>query len=80
MTTTIETSGVNFLAHSGYTFSSATGAQRLGVSRKTAAVIRAQPGYRAGEVMTVRFTENGARLYVRVGREWMDASLQEIKE
>lgn len=80
--TTITVTGTQFLAHSGQTFRSATEAQRsTGVSRKTAALLRSQPGYRAGQVMTVRFSSSGApRLYARVGREWMDASLQDITE
>jgi hypothetical protein len=73
---TIVVSGISFLAHGGRTFTSATAAQRLGVSRKTADVLRSQPGYVKGKTMCVRFCGPELRLYVRVGHVWMDASLQ----
>jgi hypothetical protein len=44
-------------------------------------VIRAQPGYRRGAMMRVsRVSGRKAyRLYVQVGGQWMDASLQDMR-
>lgn len=77
MTATIYTSGLNILAHSGLTFRSANEVIHH-LSKKEAAIIRSQPGYQRGEVMTVRFVDGGVRLYTRVGHDWMDASLQTV--
>lgn len=78
MTATIITSGFNVLAHSGVTFRSANEVSHL-ITRKEASTLRSQPGYRRGETMTVLFTTSGApRLYVRVDRDWMDASMEDL--
>ena len=77
MTATVYTSGLNILAHSGLTFRSANEVIHH-LSKKDAALIRSQPGYLRGEIMTVRFVDGGVRLYTRVDREWKDASLQTI--
>jgi hypothetical protein len=44
-------------------------------------VIRAQPGYRRGVIMRVARVEGSKayRLYVLVGGQWMDASLQDMR-
>lgn len=78
MTTTVFTSGFNILAHSGITFKSANEVAQH-ITRKEAATLRGQPGYKRGETMTVVFTKTGKpRLYVRVSREWKDASLEDL--
>ena len=79
MTATIHTTGFNILAHSGFTFRSANEMAHI-LTRKEASTLRSQPGYRRGNLMTVRFVDDGARLYTQVGREWMDASLKNITD
>ncbi len=66
----------------GVSFRSASELLRLAkVSRKLVRAIAAQPGYRAGEEMSVSLSQSGEwRLYVRVGAEWMDASLHDLRD
>lgn len=77
MTVTVYTSGLNILAHKGLTFRSANEVKHH-LSKKDAALLRSQPGYQRGEIMTVKFTNGGVRLYVQVDRAWMDGSLQDM--
>lgn len=78
MLVNIYTSGLNLLAHKGITFKSANEVKHL-LSKKDAALLRVQPGYRRGANMMIAFAESGGvRLYVQVGMQWMDGSLQNM--
>ena len=42
-------------------------------------IIRNQPGYRRGNLMTIRKAKTGGyRLYALIGNQWMDGSLQDM--
>jgi len=77
MSVTIYTSGLNILAHKGLTFRSANEVKNH-LSKKDVALLRSQPGYKSGQLMTLSFRNDGLRLYAQINGAWMDASLQAI--
>jgi len=63
------------------TFTSAAEAGRLGASKGLVAVIKRQPGYRAGLTMMIAKTKDrdAYRLFAMISCRWKDASLEDIK-
>lgn len=50
------------------------------IAKATANKITSQPGYKVGEEMCIgKLGEGKYRLFVRVGNQWMDASLEDIE-